>query len=460
MISFTEAAAALEGSKWLIAPPASDGCFTAVEDDSRKLAPGALFAAIAGEITDGHKYLAAAAAAGAAGVLVQRELTEEESAVLESHHCACLLVPDTLRAFQQLALCHREHYSSALVLAITGSCGKTSTKEMCAAILEEHFPGGVIKTIGSTNNHFGVPRNLFRINDQTKVAVIEMGTNHPGEIAGLVRLAPPDVGVVCNIGHAHLEFFHDLRGVAAEKGDLLAGTIPAGVTVYPADAEGADILARKAAPRMALTFGEKSNADLRYEYRGYRDGAFQLMLHWARTGITKEVTWNLGGKHMAANAAAAAAAATALGCTPEEVVTGLQKCTLPGGRLEIREKEGINYVNDAFNANPDSMRAALEWFAEVAPETAPQLLVLGDMLELGEGAAEAHAEVLEYAQKCCPDAAVLTVGTQMAAAAAQLRLLNVPDAETAKALLENNLPPGTWVLLKSSHGIRLATLAP
>ncbi len=462
MLTFQDLVAAC-GGEWLVPPASEKGILTAIDDDSRRLAPGALFVAIAGELTDGHRYIRQAAEAGAGSIVVQAQPAPELLEILRSRRCACLKVADSLRAYQQLALWHRRQYPEVKVLAITGSCGKTSTKEMCAAILQQRWPQGVLKTIGSTNNHFGVPRNLLRINEGTRVAVIEMGTNHPGEIANLVSLAPPDVGLVCNIGHAHLEFFHDLRGVATEKGDLLAGTLPQGIAVFPADAEGADILRAKAGGRTIVTFGATPDADVQYEYLGFRAGHFQLRLKWRETGATCDIAWSTGGAHMAANAAAAAAAATALGIGPDQIADGLAACVLPGQRLELKEVHGVHWVNDAFNSNPDSCRAALDWFAEVAPADAPRTLILGDMLELGEHSANSHRDILDYALQHCKGAAIVVVGAAMAAAAATLPHAHIqafPDANALKPRLPDFAVPGAWLLLKSSHGIHLAELCP
>ncbi|MBR6471119.1 MAG: UDP-N-acetylmuramoyl-tripeptide--D-alanyl-D-alanine ligase [Victivallales bacterium] len=462
MLSFSELAQ-VTGGTWLVPPEVSQhkgvGSWS---DDSRKLSDGMLFLAIKGELTDGHKYLANAVAAGASAVLVEDRPSDEFLTELHGRGVPCLQCASSLAAYQQLALWHRRQFPSVKVLAITGSCGKTSTKEMCAAILEQHWPGGVLKTIGSTNNHFGVPRNLLRIDDATRVAVIEMGTNHPGEIANLVSLAPPDVGVVCNIGHAHLEFFHDLEGVAREKGDLLAGTLPEGIAVYPLEAVGVQTLREKAGARKQMTFGESVQAAVSYQYLGYQDGKFHLRLEWRDSGESREVAWNLGGVHMAANAACAAAAATALGCTPDEVASGLTVCQLPGQRLEITEVAGVHWVNDAFNANPDSMKAALDWFAEVVPADAPAVLVLGDMLELGAGSQVSHIEALHFARRKCPRAQLWTVGPLMRAAAAEVdaAIQSVANADEMAAQLPALAQPGTWILLKSSHGIGLAKLVP
>lgn len=463
-LSFAELEKATCG-RWLVAPGSMDSGVERLTDDSRTLVPGELFIAIKGELTDGRMYLPSALEKGAGCLLVQDDPPPSVLRAASASGCPCLKVEDSLAAYQQLALWHRAQFPQARILAITGSCGKTSTKEMCAAILEEHFPGGVLKTAGSTNNHFGVPRNLYRIDGATRVAVIEMGTNHPGEIASLVRLAPPEVGVVCNIGEAHLEFFHDLVGVAREKSSIFKGILPGGTAVYPAAATGAEIL-RAAVPDGAriLAFGNSSGADLEYEYLGEEDGLFRLRLKWRSSGEERLVRWRLGGAHSASNGACAALAATAFGCTPDEVVAGLQRCVLPGERMEVVERAGVHWVNDAFNANPTSMRAAIEWFCEVKPKGARAILALGDMLELGGDVVQIHKAVLEFARKRFPEACIVAVGSAMCSAAKALvedgRLISCGDVEEARTRLMSIARDGDWILLKSSHGIGLTKLAP
>lgn len=463
-LSFAELEKATCG-RWLVAPGSMDSGVERLTDDSRILVPGELFIAIKGELTDGRMYLPSALEKGAGCLLVQDDPPPSVLRAASASGCPCLKVEDSLAAYQQLALWHRAQFPQARILAITGSCGKTSTKEMCAAILEGHFPGGVLKTAGSTNNHFGVPRNLYRIDGATRVAVIEMGTNHPGEIASLVRLAPPEVGVVCNIGEAHLEFFHDLVGVAREKSSIFKGILPGGTAVYPAATTGDEIL-RAAVPDGArvLAFGNSSGADLEYEYLGEEDGLFRLRLKWRSSGEERLVRWRLGGAHSASNGACAALAATAFGCTPDEVVAGLQRCVLPGERMEVVERAGVHWVNDAFNANPTSMRAAIEWFCEVKPKGARAILALGDMLELGGDVVQIHKAVLEFARKRFPEACIVAVGSAMCSAAEALvedgRLISCGDVEEARPRLMSIARDGDWILLKSSHGIGLTKLAP
>jgi len=457
--SWQDLARITEGT-WLLPPSSLRTGVNAVQDNSRELRPGALFVAIAGELTDGHRYILPAVQAGAAALCVQRDLTAEERSAAEAAGCGCLRVADGLVAFQALARAHRLKFPALPVLGITGSCGKTSTKELCAAVLEQRWPGRVLKTIANTNNHFGVPRNLLRITRETAAAVIEMGSNHPGEIVTLAKMAMPQHGLICSIGAAHLEFFQDLRGVAEEKGDLLAMSALDGVAIIPVEAEGIDILRAHAAPRRIITFGAAAEADMRCEYLGQRKGGYGLALTRRDNGERVELTWHIGGEHQARNAAGAAAVGMIYGLSLAEIAKGLQQCVLPDDRMAECERQGIHWVNDAYNAGPDSMRASITWFAEISRQVTTRILLLGDMLELGDHCEAAHRDLLRWVREKMPDARVITVGPHMAAAAATLGLEHYPDTAMAKAALAGRFPKGSWVFLKASHGIHLEKFLP
>ncbi len=451
----------LTGGQWLLPPIKTSSLpgIYGINDDSRRLLPNNLFVAIAGEVADGHRFLPQALAAGVAAICVDKQPLPAIMQQLRERSCACLQVSDSLLAFQVLASAHRRKFPALQELAITGSCGKTSSKEMCAAVLEQRWPGQVLKTLGNTNNHYGLPRNLLRLDNHHRIAVLEMGSNHPGEIAHLVSLAPPQVGLVCNIGAAHLEFFHDLLGVANEKGDLLAGTAPDGIAIFPQEAVGREILQKKAGRRKILTFGKTNPADIRGEYLGASaDGQFALRLSWRDSQLEREFSWKLGGAHQALNAAAAAAVGTAFGLTADEIIAGLQSCVLPGQRTEIVEQDGVFWANDAYNANPDSAAAALAWFADVSRQASRQILILGEMRELGEHAAQAHTQLLQQARAKFPHAEIITVGTLMAAPANNLGLAHYPDLEALQLALPKPFPPQTWILLKASNGVKLYSL--
>ncbi len=466
-VAFTAAElAGITGGAWDGAPPPPEFRITGISDNSRNAGPGCLFAAIRGELADGHRFLPQALAAGAAALCVERKPDAELRAKFPG--APVLLVDDSLRAWQELARAHRLRFPRLPVVGITGSCGKTSTKEMIAAVLEAHLPGAVLKTEGNTNNHFGVPRNLLRLTPQHRAAVIEMGTNHPGEIAALVRLAAPRIGVICNIGHAHLEYLGDLAGVAHEKGSLFAGLEAADggekVAVFPEDAAHADILRNLAGNARIITVGAGETAGVRVSYLGACGGGrYGVRLHWKASGDTREFTWGLGGAHQAMNAGAAAAVGAALGIPPDTITAGLAASVLPGMRMDIREHEGVEWVNDAYNSNPDSARAGIAWFREITAETDPAdcILVLGDMRELGPAVAPgAHIELLRLALHTCPGYTILPVGEEMEKAATACGLRAFPDAAAARAAALPLLRPGTWILLKGSRGIQLEKLLP
>jgi len=452
--SWDEVMSAVAG-EWLL--PGTGAGVSCVLDDSRSVRAGALFVAIVGELADGHNYIAAAARAGAAAVCVQRQLSEEDLAVLRDCGCGCILVADGLIAFQELALAHRRRFPGLFMLGVTGSCGKTSTKEICAAVLEQRWPGQVLKTLGNTNNHFGVPRNLLRLTSATAAAVIEMGTNHPGEIARLTTLAEPNCGLVCHIGAAHLEAFGDLCGVAEEKGDLLAGLTANGTAIVPADAEGLEVLRRHAGQRRVLTFGPEADADLRCQYLGRCGDGYGVELTRRDTGESQRVVWPLGGEHQAKNAAAAVLVGLTVGLDLKTAAAGLRQSQLPGERMARRDIGGVHWVNDAYNANPDSLAASLAWFAEISREAQKRILVLGDMLELGASSERAHREALRLARRMFPNDRIITVGPRFAQAAAGMDITSYPDVAAASGL-PADLKPGTWVYLKGSNSIGLAKL--
>lgn len=454
----------ITGGDWLAPGPRPQAAagVSAVSDDSRAIRPGALFLAIRGETADGHRYVVPAAQAGAGAVGVSQDLDRQSLDALRAQGCPVLRVPDTLEAFQRLAREHRRSLRQVVLVGITGSCGKTSTKEMLAAVLARRYPGAVLKTEGNTNNHFGVPRNLLRLEAGHRAAVIEMGTNHPGEIAALTRLAEPDLGVVSNIGAAHLEFFGDLAGVAREKGDLLSLTAGTGIAVLPYEAAHADILRAKAGARRVVTFGAAPGADVIVGYEGLIATGSAFTLSWPREGLRVRVEWPLLGAHQALNAGAAAAVGRALGLSPEEIALGLAQTALPAMRLERRTVDGVTWVNDAYNANPDSMRAGIECFLELSADADPgtRVVVLGDMLEQGPLGLAAHRDLLRWLAPRAAGVEVVPIGALMAAAAAEVGLAAFPNAAAAAATVRDRARPGRWIFIKGSRSLHLETLLP
>ena len=349
--------------------------FEGVSTDSRSLEPGNLFVALVGERFDGHEYLAQAAGRGAAAAAVCREVPAELPLVR---------VADTRRALGRLAAFWRRRFEIPLV-AVTGSNGKTTVKEMTAAILGAGRE--VLATRGNLNNDIGVPLTLFRLDERHRAAVIEMGANHPGEIAWLTTIAAPTVAVITNAGPAHLEGFGSLEGVAECKGEIYSGLRPGGTAVVNADDAFADLWRSLAAPRDVLTFGLDRPADLSADWRPAGGGSrLSLRTPWGYA----ELELPLPGRHNVMNALAASAAALAAGASLDEVVQGLSGMRAVSGRLQfLAGIAGARIIDDTYNANPASLGAALEVLAATPGE---HWLVLGDMGELGPGAAELHAE--------------------------------------------------------------------
>ena len=423
-----------------------------VSIDSRTLDPGALFVAIRGERHDAHRFTAEVAARGAA-LLVEtgRDVPDGADAIE---------VEDTTAALQALGRGVRRRFPGP-VIAITGSNGKTSTKELCAAALGTG--ARVVKTEGNLNNHYGVPLTLLRIDDECEVAVVEMGTNHPGEIATLAAIAEPSVGVLTNVGTAHAEYLGSREGIAREKGSLFEALPATGVAVANADDPFVmSQLARTAA--RVLRFGRGPEAEVTaedVESRGLRGYRFRLRTPFgdADTGIP-----NLGEVHIH-NALAAAAAALATGADLGAVARGLEHAPVVGGRLEpVALPGGAWVLNDSYNANPQSAGAALETLTRLAA-AGRSIAVLGDMGELGPGAEQFHRELGARAAALGVDAlyavgeaARETADGALGAGLGTAAVHWLPDAAAAAEALRASLREGDWLLLKGSRSMRMETV--
>jgi UDP-N-acetylmuramoyl-tripeptide--D-alanyl-D-alanine ligase len=371
-----------QAAAWLAAERSgADVEFHGVSTDTRTLAPGALFIALRGPRFDGHDYVAEATARGAAALLVEHAV---DSALPQ------LIVRDTRLAMGRLAAAWRLHCNTPLV-AITGSNGKTTVKEMTRAIFAQ--TGTVLATEGNLNNDIGVPLTLLRLTPQHRHAVIEMGANHAGEIAYLSDLAQPDAAVITNAGPAHLAGFGTLEGVARAKGEIYRGLRENGVAVINADDPFADLWRGMAGTQRQLCFGMMPEAIVSARWEAAGCGS-RL---WLQTPAGEtELLLPLPGQHNVMNALAATALALALEVKLDAVRRGLEGMQGVAGRLAQRNAfNGAQLIDDSYNANPASMRAAID---VLAARPAPRVLVVGDMGELGETAAELHRAVGEYAR--------------------------------------------------------------
>ena len=363
----------------------ADAVYTDVVSDSRTLTPGQLFIALRGPRFDGAEFLPAALAAGAAGAVVP---------AAQPLGLPQIVVRDTQEALERAAHAWRAAFAGPLV-GVAGSNGKTTAKEMTAAILGQ--AGSCLATRGNLNNHIGVPLTLLRLTAEHRFAVIEMGANHPGEVAALARLASPSVGMITNAGAEHLEGFGTLEGVARAEGEIIAGLTEAATAVINADDAFAGLW-RTLTRAHVVTFGVQQRADFSASEVRATVGAagFRTRFRLRAPQGSATVELAVGGAHNIANALAAAAAAASAGATLEHITAGLAAVRAVPGRLQFRQAAGGAWlIDDSYNANPSSMRAAIGVLGSLVGR---KWLVLGDMAELGSAAGDAHAEVGELAR--------------------------------------------------------------
>jgi UDP-N-acetylmuramoyl-tripeptide--D-alanyl-D-alanine ligase len=364
----------------------ADRAFTGVSSDTRTLAAGELFIALRGPRFNGNEFVPAALAAGAAGVVVE---AEQPVAIAQ------IVVPDAQAALERAARAWRETLDLPVV-GVAGSNGKTTAKEMTAAILAR--AGSCLATRGNLNNHIGVPLTLLRLERTHRFAVIEMGANRAGEVAHLVRIARPSVGLITNAGAEHLEGFGSLEGVARAEGEMVEGLAPEATAVLNAD-DAFAALWRTMTQARVVSFGMQRAADFRgTDLRtSIRAGDFETRFTLSSPLGSARIGLHLGGRHNVANALGAAAAAAAAGATLEHIVDGLESMRPVSGRLELKQAAcGAWIVDDSYNANPSSVRAGIEVLTSLGGR---RWLVLGDMAELGEFAQAAHAEVGAFARE-------------------------------------------------------------
>ena len=420
--------------------------------DSREVEAGYLFVAMPGTVADGHDFVARAFEAGAAGALVSH-------AVDGSH----ILVEDVAAALTALAIAARARISGP-VIGVTGSVGKTSTKEALFAALNRKWPGRVHRSLKSYNNHTGVPLSLARMPRESRAAVLEMGMNHAGEIAELTRLVRPNVALITTIASAHIEYLGTMEAIADAKAEIFAGLEPDGVAIVPEDSPWRDRLV-KAARRHAdrtITFGS-GEADVAAVHAVRASNGGSLVT--ARL-LDSELTFTIAqrGDHWVSNALGVLAAVEAVGGDP--ALAGLALADMGGlkGRGERHRvaADGGDYllIDESYNANPASMAATLKALGE-EPEVTRRIAILGSMRELGDETVRAHAELAEAVRQAHIDRLIL-VGPEMESLADALGgsvpVERASDADGAAALLEAAARPGDAVLVKASNSIGLARL--
>ena len=412
--------------------------------DGRQAEPGGLFVAFAGEHVDGHDYAGQAGRAGAVAVLGSRPTP-----------LPTVVVEDAQAALQALAADVVARLRDGLtVVGVTGSQGKTSTKDLLAAVLSSAAP--TIATIGSLNNELGVPLTMLRADAATRFLVLEMGARHIGDIAELTGLVAPDIAVVLNVGQAHLGEFGSRAAIAKAKGELVQGLAPGGTAVLNAD-DPRVVAMRSLTDGPVLTFGRAEHADVRVlDLALDRLGRPSFTLRTA--DASAPVALPLVGAHQALNASAAAAAGLAAGVPLDVAAAALATASLSKWRMELRDLAGgVTLLNDSYNANPDSTRAALDALAAI--EGGRRIAVLGEMLELGDDSEAEHRAVGEYAASRADVVAAVGEAARPIADGAGERAVALADNDAAVDWLRGHLAAGDVVLVKASRGARLDEVA-
>lgn len=428
-----------------------------VVSDSRVVRSGDLFVAFEGDRFDGHAFVPAAFVQGAAGAVVKEDY-QPPSFPKRAAEAALIGVKDTLIAYQQLATRHRGRFAIPVV-AITGSNGKTTTKEMVAAVLARRWR--TLKTEGNLNNRIGVPQTLFLLTSRHEAAVIEMGVDQQGQTIRLCEIARPTVGVITNIGPDHLEFFGSMEGSAQAKAELLDRLPADGAVVLNADDQYFDYLAARAQCRV-VSFGASPKADVRAVQsrdEGGRGSMFGLMLPGRARPIAVHLKTH--GHHNIQNALAAAAVGYVLGLPGTAIAEGLARFRPAAMRSQIVLCHGVRVINDCYNANPASMQAAVELLVQLGARQRT-IAVLGDMLELGPETKTLHRAVGAFlaGQGIAQLIACGTLGRELAqgARAAGMpadRIIEVQDAAAAGSVLKAMVRQGDVVLVKASRGMRM-----
>jgi UDP-N-acetylmuramoyl-tripeptide--D-alanyl-D-alanine ligase len=421
--------------------------FSGISTDSRQIKKGSLYIPIIGAKHDGHKFIGSAIKNGASAIMTSKK-------VLPKGNVTVVLVKDTLKAFHQVARDCKERYSIPFI-GITGSSGKTTTKDMLASILS--LAGKTLKTEENFNNEIGVPKTLLTLNKTHKYAVIEMAMQGPGEIKELAWMVRPRIAVITNIGSAHLERLKSEENTAKAKGEILEFQGKKDTAVLPADDKFFPYLKKKAKGK-TVSFGIDSPADVSAKNIRFRADGSSFDIVTKAFSIAVELP--LPGKHNIYDALAASASAYAANIAPAKIKKGLESFKLSSKRLNIINFKGLKIIDDTYNANPDSMAAALSILENTPPR---RIAVLGDMLELGRIARKSHENIGRLAADLNIEALV-TVGalsryTAKSAASRGLKSVHSARSNTeAVRILKKMIEPGDTVLIKGSRGMRMETI--
>ncbi|HMN81279.1 MAG TPA: UDP-N-acetylmuramoyl-tripeptide--D-alanyl-D-alanine ligase [Burkholderiaceae bacterium] len=424
---------------------AGDTAITGVSTDTRTIAPGQLFVAVRGDRFDANDFAAQAIGAGAAAVIVERDIAGLAA--------PSLVVADGRRALGELAIGWRRRFAIPLI-AVTGSNGKTTVKEMIASVLAvSHGEAARFATPGNLNNDVGLPLSVLRLRDAHRVAVLELGMNHPGEIAWLATIAAPTVAMVNNAQREHQEFMPSVHATAVENGAVIAALAADGIAVFPGDDEHTPVWQQLAGARRTIRFGLTEDCDVRAAADA-RPEQFELSIGEQRTTVRLAIA----GRHNVRNALAAAACCAAIGIDIGTIAAGLAAFRPVSGRLvRTTTRGGATLIDDSYNANPDSVRAAID---VLAAEPAPRALVLGDMGEVGGQGPQFHREVGAYARERGIER-LLALGdaTRDSVAAFGAGAQHCASLDELLAALRPLDAPGRVLLVKGSRFMRMERVA-
>jgi UDP-N-acetylmuramoyl-tripeptide--D-alanyl-D-alanine ligase len=429
--------------------------FSGITTDSRKVNKGNIFIALSGDSFDGHDFLQAAAAQGAAGVVVHDD--EKLKKVKLAENVAVIKVRDTLKALGDLAHSFRKRFAIP-VIALTGSSGKTTTKEMLASILEQHK--NILRTAGNLNNLIGLPQTIFGMRKEHELAILEMGTNTRGEIKRLTEIAAPDIGLITNIGPAHLAGFGSVEVVREEKGDLFFTMAQTGTAIVNVDDEAVRNIAERWKGKR-VTFGMSLDADVTakdIEKNGPRGVRFNLVIGDKSTRVEMKIV----GLHHIYNALAAAAVAFAVGTDCKIIAEGLSRFQPVSGRMQIIKLRNCAFIlDDTYNANPASVREALMTLKDLKNHHCGYVF-LGDMLELGVAADEMHrkigilmATIGIQAVFLKGDFAKVTAAGAAEGGMSPQNIFFLSENEDGLPFLKKNLKKGDWILVKGSRRMKM-----
>lgn len=421
--------------------------FSDISTDSRKILPNSIFLALVGENFNGHNFIDLAIEKGATCIIAnKKEYIDSQLNV------TIITVDNTLEAYQKIACCYRRRFDIP-VIAITGSNGKTTTKDLTASVLSSKY--NVHKTNANFNNEIGLPFTLLQLHQEHDVAVVEMGMRGIGHIKDLMNIAEPNIGVVTNVGETHMELLGSIDNIAQAKGELVEDIPESGLVILNADDEHVKKMAHKTKAKV-IFFGIDNDADVKAFNIKYFET--NTLFDFSYGGKIYKCKLPLVGKHNVYNALAAIAVGLDMKLTVEEIQKGLDKLSLSAMRLAVMKIKGYTFINDAYNASPMSMKAAIESLNTIAAKR--KIAVLGDMLELGSISAEAHRKIGDILADNNIDM-VITLGEQAKNISDQARrsgiseVYEAKDHEEIKNILKLNLQTGDTVLLKGSRGMKM-----